>query len=57
MFGNSPSARVIFFLGVRDFWALVEPQYAGIARLMYLKGEWIVPTVNDDFYTSNRLRS
>ncbi len=38
-------------LGSRDFWAPVEPRYAEIARVMFLKGEWIVPTVNGDLYT------
>jgi hypothetical protein len=39
------------FLGARDFWAPVEPRYAEIARVMFSKGEWIVPTVNGDLYT------
>jgi len=39
------------FLGARDFWAPVEPRYAEIARVMFQKGEWIVPTVNGDLYT------
>jgi len=39
------------FLGTRDFWAPVEPRYAEIARVMFAKGEWIVPTVNGDLYT------
>jgi len=38
-------------LGTRDFWAPVEPRYAEIARVMFIKGEWIVPTVNGDLYT------
>jgi 4-amino-4-deoxy-L-arabinose transferase-like glycosyltransferase len=38
-------------LGSRDFWAPVEPRYAEIARVMFIKGEWIVPTVNGDLYT------
>lgn len=44
---------VLFFpgLGVRDFWAPVEPRYAEIARVMFLKGEWIVPAVNGELYT------
>jgi 4-amino-4-deoxy-L-arabinose transferase-like glycosyltransferase len=29
----------------------VEPRYAEIARVMFAKGEWIVPTVNGDLYT------
>jgi 4-amino-4-deoxy-L-arabinose transferase-like glycosyltransferase len=43
----------LFFpgLGARDFWAPVEPRYAEIARVMFAKGEWIVPTVNGDLYT------
>lgn len=46
-------ALLLFFpgLGARDFWAPVEPRYAEIARLMFSKGEWIVPTVNGDLYT------
>lgn len=44
---------MIFFtgLGGRDFWAPVEPRYGEIARVMFLKGEWIVPTVNGELYT------
>ena len=44
---------VLFFpgLGARDFWAPVEPRYAEIARIMFAKGEWIVPMVNGDLYT------
>ena len=44
---------VLFFpgLGARDFWAPVEPRYAEIARVMFAKGEWIVPMVNGDLYT------
>ncbi|HEX2229054.1 MAG TPA: glycosyltransferase family 39 protein [Candidatus Binatia bacterium] len=43
----------LFFpgLGARDFWAPVEPRYAEIARVMFTKGEWIVPTVNGKLYT------
>jgi 4-amino-4-deoxy-L-arabinose transferase-like glycosyltransferase len=46
-------AGLLFFpgLGARDFWAPVEPRYAEIARVMFAKGEWIVPTVNGDLYT------
>jgi 4-amino-4-deoxy-L-arabinose transferase-like glycosyltransferase len=40
-----------FGLGSRDFWAPVEPRYAEIARVMFAKGEWVVPTVNGDLYT------
>lgn len=44
---------LLFFpaLGARDFWAPVEPRYAEIVRVMFAKGEWIVPTVNGDLYT------
>ena len=38
-------------LGARDLWAPVEPRYAEIARMMFLKNEWIVPTVNGHLYT------
>ena len=38
-------------LGMRDFWAPVEPRYAEIARVMFSKNEWIVPTINGDLYT------
>jgi 4-amino-4-deoxy-L-arabinose transferase-like glycosyltransferase len=38
-------------LGARDFWAPVEPRYAEIARVMFSKNEWIVPTINGDLYT------
>lgn len=45
-------ALLYFFgLGSRDFWAPVEPRYAEIARVMFLKGQWLVPTVNGDLYT------
>src|SRR5947208_9359549 len=46
-------AGLIFlpFLGARDFWAPVEPRYAEIARVMFIKREWIIPTVNGDLYT------
>jgi 4-amino-4-deoxy-L-arabinose transferase-like glycosyltransferase len=46
-------AALLFFpaLGARDFWAPAEPRYAEIARVMFAKGEWIVPTVNGDLYT------
>ena len=39
------------FLGARDFWVPVEPRYAEIVRIMFTKGEWIVPTVNGQLYT------
>jgi 4-amino-4-deoxy-L-arabinose transferase-like glycosyltransferase len=44
---------VLFFtgLGDRDLWAPVEPRYAEIARIMFIKGEWIVPMVNGELYT------
>ena len=44
---------LLFFpwLGERDFWAPVEPRYGEIARIMFSKSEWIVPTVNGDLYT------
>lgn len=44
---------LLFFpaLGARDFWAPVEPRYAEIARVMFAKGEWIVPMVNGELYT------
>lgn len=38
-------------LGTRDFWSPVEPRYAEIARIMYLKNEWVVPMVNGTLYT------
>ena len=38
-------------LGGHDFWAPVEPRYAEIIRVMFAKGEWIVPTVNGELYT------
>ena len=46
-------ALLLFFpaLGARDLWAPVEPRYAEIVRVMFSKGEWIVPTVNGDLYT------
>ncbi len=44
---------LLFFpgLGARDFWAPVEPRYAEIVRVMFSKGQWIVPTVNGELYT------
>ena len=44
---------MVFFtgLGGRDLWAPVEPRYAEIVRIMFAKGEWVVPTVNGDLYT------
>ncbi|MFQ5849698.1 MAG: ArnT family glycosyltransferase [Candidatus Binatia bacterium] len=39
------------FLGSRDLWAPVEPRYGEIARVMFTRGEWIVPTVNGELYT------
>ena len=39
------------FLGHRDLWAPVEPRYGEIVRVMFAKGEWIVPTVNGRLYT------
>ena len=46
-------AFLLFFpgLGARDFWTPVEPRYGEIVRIMFAKGEWIVPTVNGDLYT------
>ena len=53
LFYLSALTLLLFFtgLGARDFWAPVEPRYAEIARIMFAKGEWIVPTVNGDLYT------
>jgi 4-amino-4-deoxy-L-arabinose transferase-like glycosyltransferase len=45
------AALYLTALGSRDFWAPVEPRYAEIARVMFLKNEWIVPTVNGHLYT------
>src|SRR5918999_1837282 len=39
------------FLDARDLWTPVEPRYAEIVRIMFTKGDWIVPTVNGDLYT------
>ena len=46
-------AFLLFFpgLGARDLWAPVEPRYAEIVRVMFAKGNWIVPTVNGELYT------
>jgi len=45
-------ALLYFFgLGSRDFWAPVEPRYAEIARVMFLKNQWLVPTINGNLYT------
>ena len=38
-------------LGARDLWAPVEPRYAEIVRLMFARGEWVIPTLNGDLYT------
>lgn len=45
-------ASVIFLtgLGWRDFWSPVEPRYAEISRIMWLKNEWIVLNVNGELY-------
>jgi 4-amino-4-deoxy-L-arabinose transferase-like glycosyltransferase len=45
------TALFFFGLGSRDFWAPVEPRYAEIARVMFLKSEWILPTINGELYT------
>ena len=44
---------LVFFtgLGGRDLWAPVEPRYGEIVRIMFAKGEWVVPTVNGELYT------
>ena len=46
-------AALLFFpgLGSRDFWAPVEPRYAEITRVMFAKGDWLIPTVNGELYT------
>ncbi len=46
-------ALLLFFfgLGARDFWAPVEPRYAEIVRVMAVKNQWLVPTVNGALYT------
>ena len=45
-------AIVLFFpgLGARDFWAPAEPIHAEVVRVMYERGEWVVPTVNGHLY-------
>lgn len=42
----------LFFpgLGARDFWAPAEPIRAEVVRVMFERGEWIVPTVNGHLY-------
>ena len=45
------SGLFLFGLGSRDFWAPVEPRYAEIARVMFLKNQWLVPTINGNLYT------
>jgi 4-amino-4-deoxy-L-arabinose transferase-like glycosyltransferase len=45
------SGLFLFELGSRDFWAPVEPRYAEIARVMFLKNRWLVPTINGNLYT------
>jgi 4-amino-4-deoxy-L-arabinose transferase-like glycosyltransferase len=44
---------LVFFtgLGGRDLWAPVEPRYGEIVRIMFVKGEWVVPMLNGDLYT------
>lgn len=46
-------ALALYFpgLGARDFWAPVEPRYAEIARIMWGRGEWAIPTINGQLYT------
>jgi 4-amino-4-deoxy-L-arabinose transferase-like glycosyltransferase len=39
------------FLDGRDLWAPVEPRYAEIVRIMFDKGEWVIPRINGDLYT------
>lgn len=52
-FGLLIAALLLFFpgLGARDLWAPVEPRYGEIIRVMFAKGEWIVPAVNGELYT------
>ena len=45
------SALYFTALGSRDFWAPVEPRYAEIVRVMFDRGEWVVPRVNGEIYT------
>jgi 4-amino-4-deoxy-L-arabinose transferase-like glycosyltransferase len=49
----APLNVLLFFfgLGARNFWEPVEPRYAEIARIMFAKGGWIVPTVNGDLHS------
>ena len=37
-------------LGSRDFWAPGEPIYAETLRVMFDKGEWVVPTLNGHLF-------
>jgi 4-amino-4-deoxy-L-arabinose transferase-like glycosyltransferase len=50
-------ALLLFFpgLGAWDFWAPVEPRYGEIARVMFARGEWIVPMVNGEVYTDKSI--
>ena len=45
-------AGLLFFpgLGARDFWAPGEPIYGEVIRVMYEKGNWLVPTLNGQIY-------
>jgi 4-amino-4-deoxy-L-arabinose transferase-like glycosyltransferase len=37
-------------LGSRDFWAPGEPIYGEVIRVMFEKGEWLVPTLNGQLF-------
>jgi 4-amino-4-deoxy-L-arabinose transferase-like glycosyltransferase len=37
-------------LGSRDFWAPGEPIYAEVVRVMFEKGQWLVPKLNGELF-------
>lgn len=45
------AALFLFGLGSHDLWAPIEPGYAEIARVMFAKREWILPSLNGRLYT------
>jgi 4-amino-4-deoxy-L-arabinose transferase-like glycosyltransferase len=47
------AASAILFLpglGSRDFWAPGEPRYGEVIRVMFEKGDWLVPTLNGQLF-------
>ncbi len=38
-------------LGSRDFWAPGEPIYGEVIRVMFKKGDWLIPTLNGELFS------